>query len=202
MAYKKSLEVKFKKLNKHAVLPEYAHPGEDAGMDLTATSVEYDEEHDAYIYGTGLSCATEYLSAMYIMPRSSVYKHNYYLANSVGLVDPKGYRGEIKVIFKHRDSLYTRINLAAVNAYNDLPWYKKLKPGVFQEIKKQIKADYLMRPLEVAPYKVGDRIAQIIVSEIIPVKPVIVKSLNSTSRGKGGFGDSDKNYKKSQIINE
>ena len=37
------LEIRFKKLDENAVIPSYAHDG-DVGMDMTAISVEYDEE--------------------------------------------------------------------------------------------------------------------------------------------------------------
>ena len=39
------IDIKFKKLNENAVLPRYAHDG-DVGMDMTAISVEYNQEHD------------------------------------------------------------------------------------------------------------------------------------------------------------
>ena len=53
-----TIEVKFKLLNEDAVLPSYAHPG-DIGMDVVATDVEYNAEHDYYIYHTGLACEAE-----------------------------------------------------------------------------------------------------------------------------------------------
>ena len=47
------MEVRIKKLHKDAVIPKYAKEG-DAGLDLTATSVEYDK-HGNIVYGTGLA---------------------------------------------------------------------------------------------------------------------------------------------------
>ena len=49
------LSVKFKKLDDNAIIPSFAHDG-DIGMDLTATSVEYDKDRDMYVYHTGLAC--------------------------------------------------------------------------------------------------------------------------------------------------
>ena len=51
-------QIKFKKLIPEATIPTYAHDG-DIGMDVFATSMEYDREHDCYIYHTGLACETE-----------------------------------------------------------------------------------------------------------------------------------------------
>ena len=47
-------DVKIKKLVDNAVIPSYAHPG-DAGMDITCTSIEYDEKNDCIMYHTGLA---------------------------------------------------------------------------------------------------------------------------------------------------
>ena len=94
------LQVKIKKLNSDAVIPTYAKPG-DAGMDLTATSIHYDEYHNV-VYGTGLAFEIPEGYVGLIFPRSSNRKTDMYLTNSVGVID-SGYRGEVMVSFKHRD---------------------------------------------------------------------------------------------------
>ena len=43
------VNVKIKKLNENAVIPFYAHPGEDAGLDIIATSYEYKKDIDAHV---------------------------------------------------------------------------------------------------------------------------------------------------------
>jgi dUTP pyrophosphatase len=102
------MEIKIKKLNEKAVIPKYAAPG-DAGMDLTATSMEVvDESTYGYVeYGTGL--AMEIPEGHYgaIVPRSSISKKGMILANTPGTID-SGYRGEIKVRFKwiHGTAIY------------------------------------------------------------------------------------------------
>lgn len=96
------LKVKVKRLNNEAVIPKYAHVGEDVGMDITATSWEYDAEYDRIIYHTGLAFELPKGYGMFIFPRSSNCKTDSFLPNSVGILDV-GYRGELLVIFKNRD---------------------------------------------------------------------------------------------------
>lgn len=192
MANKKTLKVQFKKLTKNAVIPSYAHPGEDVGMDVTVTSVRYDELLDEYVYGTGLACASDFLMSLFAHPRSSNHKHNYYLTNSVGIVDTKGYRGELMVIYKHRDSLDTRLNNAALAEYDDLSWYKKIQPGALGKIKARLKEQFLADPIQYAPYQVGDRAFQIWGQQITPIEPIEVTKLPKSKRGTGGFGSTGK----------
>lgn len=107
------MEVKIKKLSKEAVIPKYAHDT-DAGLDLTATSKEYKD--GVYVYGTGLAIEIPKGYVGLIFPRSSNYKQNLWLTNSVGVID-SGYRGEIKFMFK------------------DVTINKQLFPGELNELK-------------------------------------------------------------------
>lgn len=85
----------FKKLNENAVLPKRAHPT-DAGLDIVATSVEY---NNGYIeYGTGLAVNIPVGCVGLLFPRSSVTNKDLMLKNSVGCIDAD-YRGEIKARF-------------------------------------------------------------------------------------------------------
>ena len=92
------MKVMIKKLHPDAVIPSYAKHG-DAGMDLTATWMEFDHERKIVTYGTGLSIEIPWWHVGLIYPRSSVYKKSMVLANHVGVID-SGYRGEI--MFKYR----------------------------------------------------------------------------------------------------
>ena len=92
------LEVKFKKLNDKAELPEYAKKG-DAGLDLKATSAEYSKEFECYIYGTGLAVEIPEGYVGLVFPRSSIRKYGLALTNCVGVID-SGYRGEIMLTFR------------------------------------------------------------------------------------------------------
>lgn len=90
------MEIKIKKLNDKATLPEYAHQ-HDGCMDLTATSMSIT---DKYIeYGTGLAMEIPAGFVGLVFPRSSVSKTDLSLANSVGVIDAQ-YRGEIKLRFR------------------------------------------------------------------------------------------------------
>lgn len=91
------MKLKFKKLHKDAVAPKIANHG-DAGADLTAISVDYDI-NNIITYGTGIAVEIPEGYVGLIFPRSSIYKKQLILSNSVGVIDC-GYRGEIKFKFR------------------------------------------------------------------------------------------------------
>lgn len=91
------MKVNIKKLHDQAVIPSYAKAG-DAGLDLTAISVDTDQ-YGNMIYGTGLAVEIPKGFVGLLFPRSSNSKTDLYLTNHVGVVD-SGYRGEI--MFKYR----------------------------------------------------------------------------------------------------
>ena len=97
------MEVKVKKLDDDAVIPAYAY-ADDAGLDLVATSYEYDTSYKNHIYGTGLAIEIPKGFVGLVFPRSSNRKTSAYLTNHVGVID-SGYRGEIMITFKDRDDL-------------------------------------------------------------------------------------------------
>ena len=90
------MNLKFKKLNPNAVAPTIAKPG-DAGADLTAISVDY-QLNGIIEYGTGLAVEIPDGYVGLIFPRSSIYKYQLMLSNSVGVID-SGYSGELKFKF-------------------------------------------------------------------------------------------------------
>lgn len=91
------MQVKIKKLSDKAVIPAYAKDG-DAGMDLVATSIKYDD-YGNIVYGTGLAFEVPEGYVGLIFPRSSITKTNLSLSNCVGVID-SGYRGEILLKFR------------------------------------------------------------------------------------------------------
>ena len=101
------MQVKIKKLNENAVIPTYAKDG-DAGMDLTATSKDYDDSGNV-VYGTGLAFEIPKGYVGYVFPRSSNAKKDLILSNSVGVID-SGYRGEVLFKFKHHQQAYFNEN--------------------------------------------------------------------------------------------
>lgn len=139
------MEVKVKLLNEKAVIPKYAKEG-DAGMDLTAVSMEYNQGMDAYIYGTGIALEIPKGYVGLIFPRSSNRKTDAYLTNHVGVID-SGYRGEVMLTFKDRTEMCREV-----------------------------------------PYKVGDRIGQIIILPYPKIDFIESVELSETERGEGGHG--------------
>ena len=180
--------IKFKKLHDNAQLPSYAHDG-DIGMDVFATSIEYDSVNDVYVYHTGLACETEGHMGVLGMMKSSVFKHgDAYLTNAVGLIDSDQYRGEILFMYKNRTSLKQRIFNTALRFYmNQSVWNRMMHS--FDDTLKQFEEQW--DPYMNAPYSVGEAIGQLVPLTFDKVKIVEAKELSETDRGEGGFGSSD-----------
>lgn len=163
------MKVKIKKLNDYAIIPSYAKQG-DAGMDLTATSIEYKEDIDCFVYHTGLAIEIPEGYVGLIFPRSSNRKTEAYLTNSIGVID-SGYRGEILICFKNRTT--TEICLK----------------------KDDLDCDYLEHDDDYAyiyaPYNAGERIAQLIIMPYPQIEFEEVAELSNTDRGEGGFGSTN-----------
>lgn len=100
------ISLNVKRLHSEATLPAYANPG-DAGLDLTAVSVRYDEEGMFFEYGTGIAVEIPEGYVGLLFPRSSISKCDLRLANSVGVID-SGYRGEVKLRFK-TDAVHPKV---------------------------------------------------------------------------------------------
>lgn len=185
----KEVTLKIKKLDDRAVIPEYAHSG-DVGMDFTAIDIEYDAEKDLYIYHTGLAFESDFNFGQFLFPRSSNRKTDAYLTNSVGIADCAIYRGEIMFCFKNRDSLETiATNIAINNAMGSLTLNLDIFDikdfvRIFNENKEKNKNN----PLNYAPYKVGDRIGQMVVLPYPTVNFEIVEELSDSERKDNGFG--------------
>lgn len=181
-----SISVKIKRIDDRAVMPKYAHNG-DVGMDLTAISVEYDEEHDAYVYHTGWAFESDFNIGQFIFPRSSNKKTDAYLTNSVGIGDSAIYRGEIMVVFKNRTSLEARAVSETFKMMN-----RNEHPNV-DDVLSQYETHYesllnAAKECITAPYQVGDRVAQMVFLFYPTVNLEIVDSLSDSDRGDGGFG--------------
>lgn len=203
----KKIHIKFKKLNEDAVIPTYAHNG-DVGMDFTAIGVEYDEQLDMYIYHTGLAFESDFHYGQFLFPRSSNRKTDAYLCNSVGIADSAIYRGEILFCYKNRDSIHTiaesEANAAMMDYYstcnvnvNNLPssmdnlqsW---LRTGIeiYNDTKTKVYND--AKELKYAPYKVGEKIGQMVMLTYPNVSLIECEELSSSDRGENGFGSTSK----------
>lgn len=158
------MKVKFKKLEKLAVMPTRAHAS-DAGFDLTATSVQMDSRGNV-VYGTGLAVEIPEGYVGLVFPRSSICKQDLSLSNAVGVID-SGYRGEIMA--KFRPTLHAWENI-------DEEGSKEILVGGFHDAEV------------VTLYNVGDRIAQLIILSTPAIEFEEADELSSSDRGEGGYG--------------
>ena len=158
--------VKIKKLVSEAIIPTYAKPG-DAGMDLTAVSVN---DSINYIeYGTGLAIEIPEGYVGLIFPRSSNSKKDLLLCNSVGVID-SGYRGEIKLRYK--------------KIVNPSEEKTNIRQNIFTNNSTLI--------YKIERYEVGDKVGQIMILPIPFIEFTEVSELSQTDRGNGGFGSTGK----------
>lgn len=178
------MEVFVKKLDDRAVVPSYAHEG-DVGMDITAIDVEYDKENDMYIYHTGLTFETPKGFGAFLFPRSSNRKTDAYLCNHVGIADTATYRGEILFCYKNRTSLRVR---ALTESFNDFLYNTLDDLEQARDSAATIRYEVLDDPMKYAPYKVGDRIGQMVILPHPIIHLIEKNELSETERGEGGFG--------------
>lgn len=164
------IEILFKKLNPNAVIPEKKHPS-DAGADLVATSLTYNPKYDRFEYGLGFATKIPLGYEAEIRPRSSNTKTDAYIPNAPGTIDAN-YTGEWKVFYKLR----TR--------FDDL-----FPTG-------DTKLNIIEMENELAPYSVGDKIAQVLFHKVEDTLYTVVDELPTTDRGAdGGINRDDKNFK-------
>ena len=87
--------IKCVKRHKDAILPSRAHQT-DVGYDLTAIRKHKVLENGAILYDTGIAVKPPSGFYIEIVPRSSISKTGYMLANSVGTIDPD-YTGNLYI---------------------------------------------------------------------------------------------------------
>ena len=89
------MKVKVKKLVPEAKIPKYAREN-DAGLDLTVTSVEdIGLNYTKYGFGLAFEIPVGYVGLLF--PRSSCYKKEQVMSNAVGVID-SSYRGEVSAV--------------------------------------------------------------------------------------------------------
>lgn len=99
--------INFKKLSVEAAAPKKAYKT-DAGFDITAIrAVSFERGGHWFVrYHTGLAIEIPAGYVGLLFPRSSVYKTDLSLANSVGVID-SGYTGEVCFVFRqHNGAMY------------------------------------------------------------------------------------------------
>jgi dUTP pyrophosphatase len=113
-------------------------------------------------YGLGIALEIPNGFVGLVFPRSSIRKTGLQLSNSVGVID-SGYRGELQATFN---------KLFGGEAMYDEMKVKEIQPNDF--------------------YKVGDRVAQIMIIPYPPIEFEEANELSDTERGDGGFGSTGK----------
>ena len=113
-------------------------------------------------YGLGVALEIPKGFVGLVFPRSSIRKTGLQLSNSVGVID-SGYRGELQATFN---------KLFGGEAMYDEMKVKEIQPNDF--------------------YKVGDRVAQIMIIPHPPIEFEEANELSDTERGEGGFGSTGK----------
>lgn len=92
------MKLLIEKINKNAVVPNYAHQG-DAGMDLYSVEDVILGPGEYKMIATGIRMQLPIGTEAQIRPRSGLAaKNGISLVNSPGTID-EGYRGELKIIF-------------------------------------------------------------------------------------------------------
>lgn len=151
--------VEFELLSENAYAPIKASEGA-GGYDLVASRVEYQDSGYVICY-TDIAMDLGGLKAL-LIPRSSLSKYNWTLANNVGLLDTD-YRGGIQFRFRA------------------LPRYIHEGDASFGNTK-------ISDSPSPFPYKEGDRIGQIVLLPEVSATFSHVDSLEDSNRGEGGFG--------------
>ena len=113
-------------------------------------------------YGLGVALEIPKGFVGLVFPRSSIRKTGLQLSNSVGVID-SGYRGELQATFN---------KLFGGEAMYDEMKVKEIQPNDF--------------------YKIGDRVAQIMIIPHPPIEFEEADELSDTERGEGGFGSTGK----------
>lgn len=152
------MKVKFKKLHPDAVIPTQSH-SESGGWDVYCTGVDQIEK-DFVICKLGFSLEVPIGWKVTLVPRSSLTSTHWLLQNSPGLGD-SNYRGEYQYRFR----------ALPINWRSGLAGYSE---------------DRLIYPE--FPYKVGDRIGQIYLEEVVSIEFEEVAELADSDRGVNGYG--------------
>lgn len=86
--------IKFCKTKKNAILPDKSKIS-DSGYDLTIIE-KIKESGDFVLYDTGIKCQFDFGYYGQVVPRSSIVKTGYILANNIGIID-RSYLGNILI---------------------------------------------------------------------------------------------------------
>ena len=150
------MNIKINLINKKAKIPRKATDFA-GGWDVVATEI-IQVEKDFVICNLGFSLQPPTNFKITLVPRSSITKSRWVMANSPGLGDPD-FTGEYSMRFRC------------------IPQFKSIfNPFFYEEF----------------PYKVGERVGQLYVESIIPIKWDLTKELINHARLPEGFGTTNK----------
>jgi dUTP pyrophosphatase len=153
------IKLKIQKLHNTTQLPIKASKGA-ACWDVYANRIVIEEVGKVSVFlGFAVEIPENY--ALVFVPRSNLTKTQWVVNNSPGQIDPD-YRGEC--MFK-----FTGM--------------QRLEEIELEEGRKELHINY-----GAFPYRVGDRVGQMYLREILPIELEVVEELSSTERGEGGFG--------------
>lgn len=174
------MNVKVKRLNNAAVIPQYAKPG-DSGFDLVATEDVIIAPGETALVPTGLAFEIPDGYELQIRPRSGVtYKTKLRVANTPGTVD-SSFRGEVKVIIDNIEPPIYESN--GSYAYTDVV----VTMDGLNDDTTFAKTHAFMSGTHYIPK--GTRIAQGVIAPVIHANLVETDDeLTETERGTGGFG--------------
>lgn len=168
------MDVKIKRNHKDAVIPKQASELA-GGWDVVATEI-IQEADDFVICKLGFSLQPPPNYKITLVPRSSLTKTKWILQNSPGLGDAD-FVGEYQYRFR---CIPDGVEI-------DYLVIEELGGSFIGTSDQSIKLYY-----QQFPFKVGDRIGQIYLEEVIPITFIEVDKLSSTERGSGGYGSTNK----------
>ena len=112
------------------------------------------------------------------------------MCNHVGIADSATYRGEIMVCFKNRTSLrQIALENRMIAFFNAIEDGKSVEEATRESVKGWM--DAFKDPMLFAPYKVGDKVAQMVTLPYPDIRLIERKELSETERGENGFGSTD-----------
>lgn len=101
--------MKFVKKDESAIIPSKAGPDE-VGYDLTLIKVTKVVNSNTVMYDTGIVVKPPPGHYTEIVPRSSIYKSGWMMANGIGIIDPT-YRDTLKIVLVQVNPDSTMIDL-------------------------------------------------------------------------------------------
>lgn len=127
----KKLKIKYKKLSEHAKLPTKGSL-DAACFDVYAATVKI-ERPNKMIVGLGFSTEIPKGYKGIVVPRSSISKTDWILANSIGVIDAD-YRGEWMVIFKCLgEMIYQPLPFGVGDRCAQI-YFEKIQEAEFEEV--------------------------------------------------------------------